>query len=132
MLLLSCCADCLGHGTLFLFHGLLFLMAARQGATDAQVADALWKGLPAHLTCQSSLDLVTRGIMSSWPAAGDKRSAPVTPDGSDDDGCQGCGKEAGAAGAQLGRAEMRNKKLRRDGEARNLSQEERKMRAIMR
>ena len=59
---------------------LLFLKAARQGATDAQVADALWKGLPAHLTCQSSLDLVTRGIMSSWPAVGDKRSAPDTSD----------------------------------------------------
>jgi len=110
---------------------LLLVMAARQGATDAQVADALRKGLPAHLTGQSSLDLMTRDTMSSWPAAGDKRSALDAPDTSDDDGCQRRGKEAGAAGPQLEEAEMRNKKLRRDGEARNVSQEERKMRAII-
>jgi len=70
--------------------------------------------------------------MSSWPAAGDKRSALDAPDTSDDDGCQGRGKEAGAAGPQLEKVEMRNKKLRRDGEARNLSREERKLTAIMR
>ena len=66
---------------------LLFVMAARQGATDAQVADALRKGLPAHLTGQSSLDLVTRDIMSSWPVVGDNRSVPDAPDTSDDDDC---------------------------------------------
>jgi Ran GTPase-activating protein (RanGAP) involved in mRNA processing and transport len=32
----------------------LFLMAASQGATDAQIADALWQGLP-HLTDRASL-----------------------------------------------------------------------------
>jgi hypothetical protein len=32
----------------------LFLMAARQGATDAQIAYALWQGLP-HLTDPASL-----------------------------------------------------------------------------
>ena len=55
---------------------LLFVMAAGQGATDAQVADALRKGLAAHLTGQSSLGLVTRrlsrarqGSWGSGPAA---------------------------------------------------------------
>jgi len=37
----------------------LFVMATKKGATDMQVADALRKGLPAHLTDQSSLDLET-------------------------------------------------------------------------
>ena len=96
-------------------------MATKQGATDAQVADTLRKGLPAHLSDQSSLDLVTRDIMRSGPTVGNKRSAPNAPDTSDDDGCQGRAKEARAAGPQLEQAEMRNKKLRRDGEARNLS-----------
>ncbi len=109
-----------------------FSNGRKQGATDAQVADALWKGLPAHLSDQSSLDLVTRYIMSSGPAVGNKRSAPNAPDTSDGDGCQGRGKEAGTAGPQLEQAEMRNKKLRRDGEARNLSQEDHKLRSIMR
>ena len=43
------------------------------------------------------------------------------------------GKEAEAEGPKLDRAErQRNKKLRRDGEARNLSREERKVTVIMR
>ena len=65
---------------------------------------------------------------------GYKRSAPDAPDTSDDDGSQPeRGKEAEAAGPKLDQAErQRNKKLRRDGEARNLSREERKMTAIMR
>ena len=69
--------------------------------------------------------------MSSEPIVGYKRSAPDT---SDDDGSQPeRGKEAVAAGPKLDQAERQsNKKLRRDGEARNLSREERKMTAIMR
>ena len=72
--------------------------------------------------------------MSSEPIVGYKRSAPDAPDTSDDDGSQPeRGKEAEAAGPKLDQAErQRNKKLRRDGEARNLSREERKMTAIMR
>ncbi len=56
--------------------------------------------------------------------------SPIT---SDDDGSQPeQGKEAEAAGPKLEQAEsQRNKKLRRDGEARNLTQEERKMTASM-
>ena len=69
--------------------------------------------------------------MSSEPVVGYKRSAP---DNSDDDGSQPeRGKEAEAAGPKLDQDErQKNKKLRRDGEARNLSREERKMTAIMR
>ena len=72
--------------------------------------------------------------MSSEPIVGDKRSAPDAPDTFDDDCSQPeRGKEAEAAGPKLGQAErQRNKKLRRDGEARTLSREERKMTAIMR
>jgi hypothetical protein len=71
--------------------------------------------------------------MSSEPM-GYKRSAPDAPDTSDDDGSQPeRGKEAEAVGPKLHQAErQRNKKLRRDGEAGNLSREERKMTAIMR
>ena len=73
-------------------------------------------------------------MMSSEPIVGYKRSAPDAPDTSDDDGSQPeRGKEAAAAGPKLDQAErQRNKKLRRDGKARNLSGEERKMTAIMR
>jgi hypothetical protein len=73
-------------------------------------------------------------MMSSDPIVGDKRSALDAPDTSDDDGSQPeRGKEAEAAGPKLGQAERQtNKKLRRDGEARSLSREERKMTAIMR
>ncbi len=73
-------------------------------------------------------------LQSSEPIVGYKRSAPDTPDTSDDDGSQPeRGKEAEAAGPKLDQAErQRNKKLRRDGEARNLSRQERKMTAIMR
>ena len=75
--------------------------------------------------------------MSSEPRVGYKRSAPDAPDTSDDDGSQPeRGKEAEAADPKLDQAEtsdrQRNKKLRRDGEARNVSREERKMTAIMR
>ena len=65
---------------------------------------------------------------------GYKRSAPDAPDTSGDDGSQPeRGKEAEAVGPKLDQAErQRNKKLSRDGEAHNLSREERKMTAIMR
>ena len=62
--------------------------------------------------------------MSSQPAAGDKRrtlNAPDTDD--DDDGCAEQGEGAEAAGPNPEQAGTRNKKLRRDGEARNLSQD---------
>ncbi len=73
-------------------------------------------------------------MMSSKPIVGYKRSAPDAPDTSDNDGSQPeGGKEAEAGGQKLDQAErQRNKKLRRDGEARNLSREERKITAIMR
>ena len=60
--------------------------------------------------------------MSSEPAAGDKRSTLDAPDTDDDDGCAEQGEGAGAAGPKAEQARTRNKKLRRDGEARNLSQ----------
>ena len=63
---------------------------------------------------------------------GNKHSVLNAPDTFDDDGCQRPRKEAGAAGPKLEQPEkQRSKKLRRDGEARSLSREERKMRAIM-
>jgi hypothetical protein len=72
--------------------------------------------------------------MSSEPIVGCKCSAPDAPDTSDDDGSQPeRSKEAEAAGPKLDQAErQRNQKLRRDGEARNLSHAERKMTAVMR
>ena len=54
------------------------------------------------------------------------------PDTSNDDGCQGSSKGAGASVRKVEEAEMRSKELRRNGEARNLSREERKMLAIVR
>jgi hypothetical protein len=68
------------------------------------------------------------------PIVGDKRSAPDAPDTDDDDGSQPeRGHEAEAAGPKLDQDErQRTKKMRRDGEARNLSREERKMTASMR
>ena len=63
---------------------------------------------------------------------GDKRSMPDAPDPSHLDGCQGRNRVAGAAGPKWLAEMQRNKKLRKDGEARNLSREERKMMVIMR
>jgi hypothetical protein len=65
----------------------------------------------------------SRHMMSSEPIVGYKRSAPDAPDTSDDDGSQPeRGKESEAAGPKLDQAAgQRNKKPRRDGEARNLS-----------
>ena len=61
--------------------------------------------------------------MSSEPIVGNKRSAQDAAVTSDDDGSQPeQGKQADAAGPKLDQAErQRNKWLRRDGEARNLS-----------
>jgi hypothetical protein len=71
--------------------------------------------------------------MSSKPIVGCKH-APDAPVTSDDNSSQPeRGQQPQAAGPKLDQAErQRNKKLRRDGEARNLSREERKMTAIMR
>jgi hypothetical protein len=78
------------------------------------------------------LDVIRRDVMSSEPAAGDKRSALDAPDTDDDDGCAKQGKGAGTAGPKPEQAGTRNKKLRRDGEARNLSQQQREERqAVM-
>ena len=81
------------------------------------------------------IHLHSRDMMSSEPIVVNKRSAPDAPDTSDDDGSQPeRGKEAEAAGPTLDPSwqteRQRNKKLRWDGEARNLSREERKMTAI--
>ncbi len=73
------------------------------------------------------LDVIRRDVMSSEPAAGDKRSALDAPD-TDDDGCAEQGEGAGAAGPKREQAGTSNKKLRRDGEARNLSQQQREER----
>ena len=82
----------------------------------------------------SPVHLFTRNMMSSEPIVGNKRSAPDAPVTSDDDGSQSeRGKEAEASGPKLDQAErQRNKKLKPDGEARNLSREEREMTAVMR
>jgi hypothetical protein len=73
----------------------------------------------------------SRDIISLEPIAGYKRSAPDAPDTSDDGSQKERGKEAEAAGPKLDQAErQRNKKLRRNGEARNLSREEHKMTQI--
>jgi hypothetical protein len=71
------------------------------------------------------LDVISRDVMRSEPAAGDNRSALDAPDTDEDDGCAEQGKGAGAAGPKPEQAGTRNKKLRRDGEARNLSQQQR-------
>jgi hypothetical protein len=44
------------------------------------------------------LDVISRDVMSSESAVGDKRSALDAPDTDDDDGCAERGEEAGAAG----------------------------------
>ena len=60
-------------------------------------------------------------------AVGDERSSP---DALDDGSCKGRNKRPGAAGPKFEQAEMSNKKLSEDGEACNLSREERKMAPI--
>ncbi len=65
-----------------------------------------------------------REIMSSEPAVGDKRSALDAPDTSDDNGCAEQGGGTAAAGPKPEQGEMTNKKLRLDGEARNLLRRE--------
>ena len=70
------------------------------------------------------LDVIRRVVMSSEPAAGDKRSALDAPDTDDDDGCAEQGEGAGAAGPKPEQAGTRNKKLRWHGEACNLSRRE--------
>ena len=78
------------------------------------------------------LDVISRDVMRSEPAAGDKRSALDAPDTDDDDGCAEQGEGAGAAGPKAEQAGTRSKKLRRDGETRNLSQQQREERqAVM-
>jgi hypothetical protein len=74
------------------------------------------------------LDVISRDVMRSEPAAGDKRSALDAPDTDDDDGCAEQGEGAGAAGPKPEQAGTRNKKVRRDGDARNLSQQQREER----
>jgi hypothetical protein len=78
------------------------------------------------------LYVISRDVMSSEPAAGDKRSALDAPDTDDDDGCAEQGEGAGAAGHKPEQAGTRNKKVRRNGDARNLSQQQREERqAVM-
>jgi hypothetical protein len=91
-------------------------------------------GEGCDMTSSEAIVVPTGDMMSSEPIVGYKRSAPDAPDTSDDDGSQPeRGKEAEAPGPHLDQAErQRNKKLRRAGEARNLSREERKMTVIMR
>jgi hypothetical protein len=71
------------------------------------------------------LDVISRDVMSSEPAAGDNRSALDAPDTDGDDGCAQQGEGAGAAGPQNEKVEKRKKKMRRDGQAHNLSQQKR-------
>jgi hypothetical protein len=68
-------------------------------------------------------DVINRDVIRSQPAAGDKRSALDAPDIDGDDGCAEEGEGAGAAGPKPKEAVIRNKKVRRDGEARNLLQQ---------
>jgi hypothetical protein len=70
--------------------------------------------------------------MSSKPAVGDKRSALDAPDASDDDDCAEQGAGTAAAGPKPEQGEMRNKKLRRHGGARNLPRPEERKTAIVR
>jgi hypothetical protein len=56
------------------------------------------------------LDVISRDVMSSETAAGDKRSAIGAPDTDDDDGCAEQGEGAGAAGLKPEQAGTRNKK----------------------
>lgn len=67
-------------------------------------------------------------IMSSQPAVGNKprRSAPNGTDTSDNEAIKtdtDRGEEEGSSGPKLERAEMRNKKLKRHGEANNMSRD---------
>jgi hypothetical protein len=82
----------------------------------------------------SSEPIVGYKRRSAPDAHGYKHSAPDASDSSSDDGSEPeRGKEAEAAGPKLDQAErQRNKKLRRDGEARNLSRAERKKTPIIR
>jgi hypothetical protein len=87
-----------------------------------------WLSSPAAEGDKRGLDVTSRNIMSSEPAVGDKRRALDAPDTDHDDGCAEQGEGAGAAGLKPEQGDMRNKKLRRDGEARNLSQQQREER----
>ena len=95
------------------------------------------RGLRPHTTVfeqkPNVIHLYIRDIMSSELIVGSKRGVPDAPVTSDDDGSHPKrGKEAEAADPKLDQAEsQRNKKLKRDGEARNLSREKCKMTVIM-
>jgi hypothetical protein len=73
------------------------------------------------------LDVMSRDMMRSEPSAGDKRSALDATDTDDDDDCAEQGEGAGAAGPKPERTGT-TKKVRRHGDARNLSQQEREER----
>jgi hypothetical protein len=78
------------------------------------------------------LDVIHRDVMISETAAGDKRSTLDAPDTDDDDRCAEQDEGAGAAGPKPEQAGTRNKRLRRNGEARHVSQREREERqAVM-
>ena len=87
------------------------------------------RAIPIPPTCTSAdnrgLDVISSDVMSSEPAAGDKRSALDAPDTDDDDGCAEQGEGAGATGPRPEQAGTSKKKHRQDVEARNLSQQQR-------
>jgi hypothetical protein len=71
------------------------------------------------------LDVIRRDVMSSEPTEDDKRNTFDESGTDDDDGCVDQDEGDGAAGPKPVQVGTRNKKLRRDGEARNLSQQQR-------
>jgi hypothetical protein len=71
------------------------------------------------------LDVISRDVISSKPTVVDKRSTLDVSDTDDDDECEeqdSCEEGAGVAGPKPEQSGTRDKKVRRDGEVRNLSQ----------
>jgi hypothetical protein len=90
-------------------------------------SNSSYAGISSPTTAEGEkrgLDADSRDVMSSEPAAGDKRSALDAPDTDDDDGCAEQGEGPGAAGPKAEQAGTRTKKVRWDGEACNLSRRE--------
>jgi hypothetical protein len=77
------------------------------------------------------LDVISRDLMSSEPAAGDKRSSLYASDTDDDDDCAEQGEGAETAGPKPEQPGTRNKKLRRGDECLNLSHQQREERQTM-
>ena len=78
---------------------------------DAQTQPLMFAGVLSQGD-KRGLDVISRDVMGSEPAAGDKRSTLDAPDTDDDDGCAEQSDGAGAVEPKPEQSGTRNKNLR--------------------